>query len=704
MGQKKGLANDKRYYLKVSISDDSHCKFNYVLNVSRNVSRVGFYQVEYSACKIFKMGFLFSMSIQITLPDGAVQNYDSAPTGMDIAGAISEGLKRNSLAIVVNGEQWDMTREIDTSADVQLITRNSEQALEILRHDAAHVMAEAVKELYPETQVTIGPAIENGFYYDFARDQAFTPEDLEKIEARMHEIVKRDETIERLVWERDAAVEYFKGIGEEFKAEIIADLPADETLTVYKQGEFLDLCRGPHLPSTKALGNGFKLTKLAGAYWRGDSNNPMLQRIYGTAWADKKQLKQYLNNLAEAEKRDHRKLGKQLDLFHIQDEAPGSVFWHPKGWTIYQLIQNYMAQKQRDYAYQEIKTPQIVDISLWERSGHASKFGDDMFLLKTDDRHYAVKPMNCPCHVQVFNQGLKSYRDLPLRLAEFGSCHRNELSGALHGIMRVRSFVQDDAHVFCTEEQIQSEVKAFIDFLHEVYRDFGFEEIIYKLSTRPEERVGSDEDWDKSEAALEQALNDNNLEWELQPGEGAFYGPKIEFSLKDCIGRVWQCGTIQVDFSMPGRLDAEYIAEDGSKKVPVMLHRAILGSIERFLGILIEQHAGALPLWLAPTQIVIASIVSDANEYAQKVAQQLVAKGYRVDTDLRNEKISYKIREHSLQKVPVILCLGKREAEEETVAVRRFGSKAQTILTVDELVSGLDIEVKTKQTISIEKN
>ena len=643
------------------------------------------------------------MSIQITLPDGAIQSYDFAPTGMDIAGAISEGLRRNSLAIIVNGEQWDLTRSIESDADVQIITRSSEEALEILRHDAAHVMAEAVKELYPETQVTIGPAIENGFYYDFAREIAFTPEDLVKIEARMHEIVKRDEKVERLVWERDQAIDYFRGIGEIYKAEIIADLPEDETLTVYRQGEFLDLCRGPHLPTTKALGNGFKLTKLAGAYWRGDSNNQQLQRIYGTAWADKKQLKQYLHNLEEAEKRDHRKLGKQLDLFHLQDEAPGSVFWHPKGWSIYQIVQAYMADKQRMHGYQEIKTPQVVDISLWERSGHASKFGNDMFTLTTDDKEYAVKPMNCPCHIQVFNQGLKSYRDLPLRLAEFGSCHRNELSGALHGIMRVRSFVQDDGHIFCTEDQIQQEVTDFISFLHEVYRDFGFDEIIYKLSTRPEKRVGSEQDWDRAEAALEQALNNNNLDWELQPGEGAFYGPKVEFSLKDCIGRVWQCGTIQVDFSMPGRLDAEYIAEDGSKQVPVMLHRAILGSLERFLGILIEQHAGAMPLWLAPVQIVLATIVSDVNNYAEQIAQRLSDKGYRVDTDLRNEKISYKVREHSLQKVPVILCLGKREAQEGTVAVRRFGSKAQTILSIEDLVDNLDQEIDAKRAISIEK-
>ncbi|MGH1542092.1 MAG: threonine--tRNA ligase [Arenicella sp.] len=640
--------------------------------------------------------------IQITFPDGAVKEFPNAPTGLEVAASISEGLKRNSVAIVVNGEQWDLTRTIDVDATVAIITRNTEEGLEVLRHDAAHIMAEAVKELYPETQVTIGPSIENGFYYDFVRDEAFVPEDLEKIEARMRDIVKRNETIVREVWERQQAIDYFKGINEHYKAEIISDLPETETITVYRQGDFLDLCRGPHLPSTGVLKDGFKLTKLAGAYWRGDSNNEQLQRIYGTAWADKKQLKQYLHRLEEAEKRDHRKLAKTLDLFHIQEEAPGSVFWHPKGWSLYQTVQNYMAEKQLQHGYQEIKTPQLVDISLWERSGHASKFGDDMFTLQTDDRNYAVKPMNCPCHVQVYNQGLKSYRDLPLRLAEFGSCHRNELSGSLHGLMRVRSFVQDDGHIFCTEEQVQSEVKLFIDFLHDVYRDFGFNEVIYKLSTRPEQRVGKDEDWDRAEQALEQALNDNELDWELQPGEGAFYGPKIEFSLKDCIGRVWQCGTMQVDFSMPGRLDAEYVAEDGSKKVPVMLHRATLGSLERFLGILIEQHAGALPLWLAPTQIVLATIVSDADAYALQVATQLREHGFRVELDTRNEKISYKVREHSLQKVPVILCLGKREAQENTVAVRRFGSKQQTIVSVADLLESLQQEIDSKQPLLID--
>ncbi len=637
------------------------------------------------------------MSIDITFPDGAVKQFDAPITGMQIADGISSGLRRNAVAITVNDEQWDLSREITESASVAIITRDTDEGLEVIRHDAAHVMAEAVKELYPETQVTIGPSIENGFYYDFAREEAFTHDDLALIEKRMKEIVKRNEEITREVWDRDDAIKYFNGIGETYKAEIISDLPEGETITVYKQGEFLDLCRGPHLPSTGILRDGFKLTKLAGAYWRGDSNNAQLQRIYGTAWSDKKQLKAYLKRMEEAEKRDHRKLGKTLNLFHMQEEAPGSIFWHPKGWALYQTVQKFMGEQQYARGYQEIKTPQLVDISLWEKSGHASKFGDDMFTLTSDDKDYAVKPMNCPCHVQVFNQGLKSYRDLPLRLAEFGSCHRNEMSGALHGIMRVRSFVQDDAHIFCTEDQIQAEVKEFIDFLHTVYEAFGFDEVVYKLSTRPEQRVGSDKDWDRAELALEQALNDNGLDWELQPGEGAFYGPKIEFSLKDCIGRVWQCGTIQVDFSMPGRLDAEYIAEDGSKQVPVMLHRAILGSIERFLGILIEQHAGALPAWLAPQQVMVATIVSDADDYANEVLAALRSAGLRADVDLRNEKIGYKVREHSLQKIPAILCIGKREAEEGTVAVRRFGSKAQTTLPLEDFIEQFNVEIEEKQ-------
>ena len=636
------------------------------------------------------------MPVNISFPDGSVRQYAEAPTGLSIASDISGSLRRKAVAIKVDGSAWDLTRPITDDASVEIVTRDTEAGLEVLRHDAAHALAEAVKELYPETQVTIGPAIENGFYYDFAREEAFTPDDLEKIEARMKEIVKRDEQITREVWDRQQAIDYFNGIGEHYKAEIVADLPEDEEITVYRQGEFLDLCRGPHLPSTGVLGIGFKLTRLAGAYWRGDSDNAQLQRIYGTAWSDEKQLKQYLRQLEEAEKRDHRRLGKQLDLFHIQDEAPGMVFWHPRGWTIYQVIVQYMREQQNRRGYREINTPQLVDISLWERSGHADKFGDDMFTLGLDERQYAIKPMNCPCHVQVFNQGLTSYRELPLRLAEFGSCHRNEMSGALHGLMRARSFVQDDAHIFCTEEQIQTEVSDFIDFLHDVYHDFGFSDVIYKLSTRPEQRVGSDEDWDKAEAALVQALETSGLEYELEPGEGAFYGPKIDFSLRDCIGRVWQCGTIQVDFSMPGRLGAEYVTKDGSRKVPVMLHRAILGSIERFLGILIEQHAGALPLWLAPVQCVIATIVSDVDEYALDVAASLREAGFRVEVDLRNEKISYKVREHSVQKVPYILVVGKREAEEATVAARRFGSKQQSVVTLDELLVTLAEEISSR--------
>jgi threonyl-tRNA synthetase len=632
------------------------------------------------------------MTVQIQFPDGNSRSFDTPVTGLKIAESISNSLRKKSVAIRVNGDLLDLTREIEADCTVELISRDTDEGLEVIRHDAAHVLAEAVKEIFPETQVTIGPAIENGFYYDFVRDDPFTQEDFEKIEVRMKDIVKRNEEIVREAWQRDDAIEYFKSIGENYKAEIIGDLPEGEVISVYRQGEYLDLCRGPHLPSTGVLGHAFKLTKLAGAYWRGDAKNAQLQRIYGTAWANDQQLKKYLRQLEEAEKRDHRLLGKQLGLFHMQEEAPGMVFWHPKGWSIYQSIEQYMRKAQDAHGYQEIKTPQLVDLSLWEKSGHADKFGDDMFSLQVDERTYAVKPMNCPCHVQVFNQGLKSYRELPLRLSEFGSCHRNEMSGALHGIMRVRGFVQDDGHIFCTEEQIQVEVAKFISFLHEVYEDFGFDDVLYKLSTRPEQRVGSDEDWDRSEAALAEALDAKGLDWGLQPGEGAFYGPKVEFSLRDCIGRVWQCGTIQVDFSMPARLDAEYVGEDGSKHVPVMLHRAILGSLERFIGILIEQHSGAFPFWLAPVQVVIATIVSDADEYATEVLNKLTAAGIRADLDIRNEKISYKVREHSLQKVPIIAAIGMRESAEGTLAIRRFGSKHQKVLAVDEVLSQLALE------------
>jgi len=605
----------------------------------------------------------------ITLPDGSQRLFDAPVSVGEVAANIGAGLAKATLAGVVDGNVVDASYVITGDASLSIVTDRSDEALDIIRHSSAHLLAMAVKQLFPSAQVTIGPVIDDGFYYDFAFERAFTPEDLEAIETRMAELVAQDHGITREEWQRDDAVAFFKSIGEHYKAEIIASIPDDQAIGLYRQGDFIDLCRGPHVPSTSKL-PAFKLTKVAGAYWRGDSNNEMLQRIYGTAWSNKKELNAYITRLAEAEKRDHRKVNKKLDLFHMQEEAPGSVFWHPKGWTVYNTIEQFMRKKQREQGYQEIKTPQIVDFSLWQRSGHADKFGDDMFTLHTEDRSYAVKPMNCPCHVQVFNQGLKSYRDLPLRLAEFGSCHRNEPSGSLHGIMRVRSFTQDDAHIFCTEEQIQPEVAQFIDFLHEVYADFGFNEIIYRLSTRPPQRVGSDEDWDRAEKALAEALDAKDLAWEELPGEGAFYGPKIEFSLKDCIGRVWQLGTIQVDFSMPGRLDAQYVAEDGSRKVPVMLHRAILGSFERFIGILIEQYEGAFPFWLAPEQAVVMNITDAQGEYAQEVTKSLQNKGFRVICDLRNEKIGFKIRGHSIQRVPYLLVVGEKEKESHTVAIR----------------------------------
>jgi threonyl-tRNA synthetase len=564
----------------------------------------------------------------------------------------------------------------------------------LLRHDAAHIMAQAVQELYPGTQVTIGPAIEHGFYYDFARDEAFTPDDLKKIEERMHDIVKRDLPIVREVWDREQAKRIFGKIGEQYKVEIIEDIiPEGEEVSVYRQGDWFDVCRGPHLPSTGKLGNGFKLMKVAGAYWRGDSNNVMLQRIYGTAWPDKKQLKQYLHRLEEAEKRDHRKIGKQLNLFHTQEEAPGMVFWHDKGWSVYLTIEDFIRGKLRRHGYEEINTPQIVDRSLWEKSGHWEKFRDEMFTTSSESRDYAVKPMNCPCHIQVFNQGLKSYRDLPKRLAEFGSCHRNEPSGTLHGLMRVRNFVQDDAHIFCTEDQLQDEVSAFIDLVYEVYADFGFTDILVALSTRPDQRVGDDAAWDKAEKALEIALDNKGLEWKLQPGEGAFYGPKIEFVLKDCLGRRWQCGTMQVDFSMPGRLDAYYIAEDGSRQVPVMLHRAILGSLERFIGILIEEHEGKFPLWLAPVHAVLLNITDNQAEFAKKLHLTLVEQGFKVELDLRNEKIGFKIREHTLQRVPYMLIVGDRELETNTVAVRTRSGDDLGSMSVEDLAVRLSHEI-----------
>jgi len=624
---------------------------------------------------------------QITLPDGSNRQFDQSVSVMDVASDIGPGLAKATLAGKVNGELVDASYLIEQDAEVAIVTSRDNEALELLRHDAAHVMAQAVQELYPGTQVTIGPAIEDGFYYDFAREEAFTPEDLVAIEQRMHEIVKRDLPIVREVMDRETAIQTFGDLGETYKVEIIDDIiPEGEEVSIYRQGEWFDVCKGPHLPSTGKLSDGFKLMKLAGAYWRGDSGNVMLQRIYGTAWSSKKELKQYLHRLAEAEKRDHRKLGKSLDLFHTQEEAPGMVFWHDHGWTLNLTIRDYIRAKLRQHDYQEINTPQIVDRSLWEKSGHWDKYQDMMFTTGSESRDYAVKPMNCPCHVQVYNQGLKSYRDLPLRLAEFGSCHRNEPSGTLHGLMRVRNFVQDDAHIFCTEEQIQAEVSDFIDLVFEIYKDFGFEDIIIALSTRPEQRVGEDALWDKAEEALRLSLENKMLDWTLQPGEGAFYGPKIDFSLKDCIGRVWQCGTMQVDFSMPGRLDAKFIAEDGSRQVPVMLHRAVLGSIERFIGILIEEYEGKFPPWLAPVQAVVMNITDKQAPYVGKIEKMLKNQGIRAISDLRNEKVGFKIREHTLQRIPYMLVVGDREVEEESVAVRSLGGEDLGSITIDRFV------------------
>ena len=632
---------------------------------------------------------------QITLPDGSQRSFDQPVSVMDVAADIGPGLAKATLAGKVDGDMVDASYVIDRDVQLSIITSRDEEALELMRHDAAHVMAQAVQELYPGTQVTIGPAIEDGFYYDFSRDEPFSPDDLIKIEQRMHEIVKRDLPIEREVLDREEAKKVFAELGETYKVEIIDDIiPEGEEVSIYRQGDWFDVCRGPHLPSTGKLGKGFKLMKLAGAYWRGNSDNEMLQRIYGTAWPDKKQLNAYLHRLEEAEKRDHRRIGKRMDLFHIQEEAPGEIFWHDKGWTLYQTIQQYMRTKQRAYGYKEINTPQVVDFTLWEKSGHAAKFSEDMFTLEAEGRQFAIKPMNCPCHVQVFNQGLKSYRDLPLRLAEFGSCHRNEMSGALHGLMRVRAFVQDDAHIFCTEAQIQSEVSDFIDFLHEVYADFGFTDVIYRLSTRPENRVGNDEVWDKAEKALAEAMDAKGLDWDELPGEGAFYGPKIEFTLKDCIGREWQCGTIQVDFSMPGRLDAQYVAEDGSRQVPVMLHRAILGSFERFIGILIEHHEGKMPLWLAPEQAVLMNITDKQAPYVQEVEKRLKNQGLRVISDLRNEKIGFKIREHTIQRVPYLLVVGDREMENGEIAVRSQSGEDFGSMSVDDFISRVQVQLE----------
>lgn len=632
----------------------------------------------------------------ITLPDGSQRNYDAPLSVLDVAQSIGLGLAKATLAGKVNGQLVDASTIIQNNAQLQIITAKDEEGVDVIRHSTAHLLAQAVKQLFPEAQVTIGPVIENGFYYDFAYSRAFTPEDLEKIEAKMQQLVSENIPVSRSVLSRDEAVAFFKNQGEKYKAEIIESIPADQDLSLYNQGNFTDLCRGPHVPSTGKLG-AFKLMKIAGAYWRGDAKNEMLQRIYGTAWADKKELQAYLTRLEEAEKRDHRRIAKHLDLFHIQEEAPGMVFWHEKGWTIYQQIEQYIREKLRVNGYGEVRTPQLVDRSLWEKSGHWDKFGAMIFTSHSENRDYAIKPMNCPCHVQIFNQGMKSYRDLPIRLAEFGSCHRNEPSGTLHGLMRVRNFVQDDAHIFCAESQIQEEVATFIDLLFEVYKDFGFEDVIIKLSTRPENRVGSDEIWDKAEGALETALNAKNLAWELQPGEGAFYGPKIEFSLKDCIGRVWQCGTIQVDFSMPGRLGASFVAEDGTRQVPVMLHRAILGSLERFTGILIEQHAGTFPAWLTPTQVEVLTIAERHNDYAQRVFKTLESKGIRVKIDLRNEKIGFKIREHSMQRVPYLVIIGDKELEEQKMTVRTQKGEDLGSLSIEDFSAKLAQVIANKE-------
>jgi threonyl-tRNA synthetase len=637
---------------------------------------------------------------KIQLPDGSDRHYDTPVTGAAIAADISRSLARDAVAIRVNGQQWDLTRELDGDASIEIITRDSDEGLEILRHDAAHVLAEAVKELWPATQVTIGPAIENGFYYDFARDEPFTEEDLAKIEARMKDIVKRDEAVQREVWDRDEAVRFFREQGEDYKAEIIEGIPAGEKITLYRQGDFIDLCRGPHLPSTGRLGQAFRLLRVSGAYWRGDSRNEMLQRVYGTAWASDKQLKEYLHRLEEAEKRDHRRLGRTMDLFHFQEEAPGAVFWHPLGWRLFRRLIDYMRERQIDAGYLEVNTPELMDRSLWEASGHWESFHENMFVTETEDgRNFAIKPMNCPGHVQVFKQGIKSYRDLPCRLSEFGKVHRYEPSGALHGMLRVRAFTQDDAHIFCTPEQITAETVAVCNLILGIYRDFGFDDVRIKFADRPQVRVGDDAVWDQAEAALKKALDVTGLEYTYNPGEGAFYGPKLEFVLRDAIGRDWQCGTHQVDLNLPSRLGATYVAEDGQKRTPVLLHRAIFGSLERFLGILLEHHAGNLPLWLAPLQVKVLTITSDADAYAGEVVQALRAAGLNAEADLRNEKISYKVREHSVAKVPVLMAVGQREIEQRNVALRRLGSGHQKVVALDEAISSLTEEIRSRRNV-----
>jgi threonyl-tRNA synthetase len=631
----------------------------------------------------------------ITLPDGSQRQFEQAVTVMDVAGDIGPGLAKATLAGEVDGVLRDASHLIEADASLRIITSRDPEGLEIIRHSTAHLMAQAVERLYPESQCTIGPVIEDGFFYDFSYPPGFTMDDLDRIGAEMRRIVKDALPVKREVWQRGEAIQYFRQEKEEYKAKIIEDLPEGEEITLYRQGEFVDLCRGPHVPNTSALGE-FCLTKLAGAYWRGDSNNEMLQRIYGTAWATKKELKAYLHRMAEAKKRDHRRLAKQLDLFHFQEEAPGMVFWHDNGWRIYTLIEQYIREQLRKHGYQEVNTPEIVDIKLWEKSGHAEKFADDMFITESENRTYAVKPMNCPCHVQIYNQGLHSYRDLPMRMAEFGSCHRNEPSGALHGLMRVRAFTQDDAHIFCTPEQVQQESADFIELLYKIYADFGFDEVLVMLSTRPDNRIGDDAQWDQAEETLAAALDDAGIEWVENPGEGAFYGPKIEFSLKDTIGRVWQCGTLQVDFFTTERLDATYIDEDSSRQNPVMLHRAILGSLERFIGILIENYSGAFPAWLAPTQAVVLNISEKQDDYCKKVVETLGNQGYRVNSDLRNEKIGFKIRQHTLAKVPYLLVVGDREVENGTVAVRTRSGEDLGSMQVEAFAQHLAGDVKRR--------
>ena len=631
----------------------------------------------------------------IRLPDGSERSFDAPVTVAEVAMNIGAGLAKAALAGKVNGNLVDTSYLIREDVELAIITDKNPEGLDVIRHSAAHLLAYAVKELFPDAQVTIGPVIENGFFYDFSYKRAFTPEDLIAIEKKMSELAKRDELVTRKVLPRDEAVAYFNSIGELYKAEIIGSIPAGEDVSLYTEGSFTDLCRGPHVPNTGKL-KAFKLMKLAGAYWRGDSNNEMLQRVYGTAWRNKEELEAYLFQLEEAEKRDHRKLGKQLDYFHMQDDAPGMVFWHPRGWSIWQEVEQYMRKMFRDYDYQEVRTPTVMDKTLWEKSGHWQNYRDNMFVTASESRDYAVKPMNCPGHVQIFNSGLHSYRDLPLRLAEFGSCHRNEPSGSLHGLMRVRGFTQDDAHIFCTEAQIESEVADFIKMLYKAYGDFGFTEVLVKLSTRPEKRVGADETWDKAEASLANALNQNNLAFDLQPGEGAFYGPKIEFTLKDSLGRLWQCGTIQLDFNLPERLDAEYVAEDNTRQRPVMLHRAIVGSMERFIGILIENYAGAMPLWLAPVQVMVLNISESQSDYVRQVVEMLKKSGIRCEFDLRNEKITYKIREHSMQKLPYLLVAGEREMLAGHVAVRTRTGEDLGSMPISDLIDRLKAEVEAK--------